>query len=131
MDGLHYLADCPLIAGAYAEAEERYLRTLAHARSSGFMAQVPTELLGVAMSAAGQGDHRRAVRLAAAAYAQRDALGLKPGNPAHWWIRLQEQHIGSARRQLTPDELEQAERLGRETAFDAVLDEVLGVKAGS
>ncbi len=125
-DGLHYLADCPLIAGDYAKAEKRYRRALAHARTSGFVAQCPTELLGVAMSAAGQRDHERAVRLAAAAYAEREALGLRPGNPAHWWIRLQEQHIGGARAQLGPDEAEKAERAGREAAFDAVLDEVLG-----
>jgi len=126
MDGLHYLADCPLLAGDYADAEKRYRRALAHARSSGFVAQCPTELVGVAMSAAGQGDHVRAVRLASAAYAKREALGLRPGNPAHWWIRLQEQHIGGARARLEPDEAEKAERAGREAAFDAVLDEVLG-----
>jgi predicted ATPase/class 3 adenylate cyclase len=131
MDGLHYLADCPLLAGDYAEAEKRYRRALAHARGSGFMSQVPTELLGIAMSAAGQGDHARAVRLASAAYAEREALGLRPGNPAHWWIRLQEQHIGGARTHLTPDELEQAEHLGREAPFDAVLDELLGAEDGS
>jgi hypothetical protein len=78
------------------------------------------------MSAAGQGGHARAVRLASAAYAEREALGLRPGNPAHWWIKLQEQHIGGARTHLTPDELEQAERVGRETHFEAVLDELLG-----
>jgi hypothetical protein len=125
MDGLHYLADCPLLAGDYAEAERRYGRALAHARSSGFAAQCPTELLGVAMSAAGQSDDVRAVRLASAAYAQREALGLRPGNPAHWWIRLQERHIGGARARLGPDEAEKAERAGREASFDAVVAEVL------
>jgi len=127
-DGLHYLADCPLIGGDYAEAERRYLRALAHARSSGIHGQCPPELLGVAMSAAGRGDHTRAVRLAAAAYAQREALGFGPGNPAHWWSRLQERYIGGARAHLAPGEVEEAERAGRAAPFDAVLDEVLGTE---
>jgi predicted ATPase len=126
MNGLHYLADCPLIAGDYTEAEERYRRALGHAHGSGFMAQVPTELIGIAMSAAGQGDATRAVRLAAAASAQRETLGLKPGNPAHWWIKLQQRHIAGARAQLGPDEAARAERAGREASFEAILDEVLG-----
>jgi predicted ATPase/class 3 adenylate cyclase len=127
-DGLHYLADCPLIAGDYNEAEQRYLRALAHARQSGHVSQRPTELMGVAMSVAGQGDHARAVRLAAAANARRQELGLKPGNPSHWWIKLQARHIGGARDQLSPRKLEEAESAGREARFDAVLDEVLAVE---
>jgi predicted ATPase/class 3 adenylate cyclase len=130
-DGLHYLADCPLIGGDYAEAEKRYLRALAHARNSGIVVQCPPELLGVAMSIAGRGDHVRAVRLAAAAYARREALGQAPSNPAHWWSRLQERHIGGARAQLGPEQAEDAERAGRDVPFDAVLDEVLGVGTAS
>jgi predicted ATPase len=119
--GLHYLADYVLLAGDYAEGERRYRRALAHARSSGFVAQCQRELAGVALSAAGQGDHARAVRLAAAASAQREALGEEPPD---WWIRLRERHIGDARAQLTPAEFEEAERAGREADFEAVLDEV-------
>jgi hypothetical protein len=39
---------------------------------------------------------------------------------------MQERHIGGARAHLGPDEVEDAERAGRETSFEAVLDEVLG-----
>jgi hypothetical protein len=78
------------------------------------------------MSASGQGDAIRAVRLAAAAYAQADAIG-KGSN--HWWNKMQEWFIGGARAQLTPEELEAAERAGREANFDSVLDEVLGTEA--
>ena len=124
-DGLHFLADCPLIGGDYAEAEKRYLRALAHARDAGILAQCPTELIGVAMSAAGQGHLARAVRLATAAHVQREALGLQPVNPAHWWVQLQQRFIGGARTNLSPEEVEVAERAGRETSFEAVLDEVL------
>ena len=124
-DALHYLADCALIGGDYEEAERRYLRALAHARSSGILGQSVEELRGLAMSAAGQGDHARAVRLAAAASAQREAMGSKPLSPTHWWSRLAERFIGNARAQLGRDELDKVERAGREADFDSVIDEVL------
>jgi hypothetical protein len=47
-----------------------------------------------------------------------------------FWQRLQERFIGGARAQLTPNEVEEAERSGSEAPFDEVLDEVLG-KAGT
>jgi predicted ATPase/class 3 adenylate cyclase len=122
--GLHYLADCPLIGGDYAEAERRYVRALAHARRWGMLTMCTEELLGVAMSTAGQGNHARAVRLAAAAHAEKEALGTH--GTTLFWTELQERHIGGARAQLSPDELEEAECAGREARFDDVLDEVLG-----
>ena len=123
---LHYLADCPLIRGDYAEAESRYARAVSHARSSGIVVMCATDLLGVAMSAAGRGESARAVRLASVAYTQLEAFGAMDQSPAHFWTRLQEWFIGGARAQLTPAELEAAERAGGEADFDAVLDEVLG-----
>ena len=123
---LHFLADCPLVSGDYPEAGRRYLLALAHARAAGIRPAVPTELLGVAMSASGQGDPARAVRLAAAAYAEADAIGMFTD---HWWNKMQEWFIGGARAQLTPEEVEAAERAGREASFDSVLDEVLGTEA--
>jgi len=127
-DALHYLADCPLLSGDYAEAEVRYARALAFARRSGIPNQCANELLGVAMSAAGQGDHERAVRLAEAAYTKKEALGLPRGRPGHFWTRLQEWFIGGAHASLRPDELEEAERAGREAPFEDVLDEVLATE---
>ena len=124
---LHYLADCPLIGGDYSEAETRYLRALAHARDSGILGMCVEELRGVAMSAAAQGDLARGVRLAAAAEAQGESIGIAGRtSPTHFWTKLQEWFIDGARAQLTPEELEAAERAGKEAPFDAVLDEVLG-----
>jgi len=119
---LHFLADCPLVGGDYPEAEHRYIRALAHARKWGLVARCPDEVLGVAMASAGRGDYARAVRLAAAAYAEQEALGLEND---HWWSKMQEWFIGGARASLAPNELEEAERAGRDPPFDAVLDEVL------
>ncbi|HUG55877.1 MAG TPA: adenylate/guanylate cyclase domain-containing protein [Candidatus Limnocylindrales bacterium] len=126
---LHFLADCPLIGGDYVMAERRYLRALSHARTWGILARLPDELLGVAMSIAGQGDHARAVRLAAAAHAKDEALGFSAGSVDNWWSELQERFIGGACARLRPDEVAVAERAGREAAFDAVLDEMLGALA--
>ena len=120
---LHFLADCPLVAGNYAEAEDRYLHALAHARTSGLPRRCVDELLGIAMSRAGDGNHAHAVRLATAAYAEAEVLGKTSD---HWWSKMQEWFIGGARASLAREELEEAERAGREAPFDAVLDEVLG-----
>jgi hypothetical protein len=122
---LHFLADCPLVYGDYPESERRYIRALEHARAAGLPRRVVDELLGVAMSASGRGDPTRAVRLAAAAYAEADAIGK---GSDWWWNRMQEWFIGGARAQVTPAELEEAERAGRDADFDAVLDEVLGTE---
>ncbi len=84
------------------------------------------ELLGVAMSVSGQGDSTRAVRLAAAAYNEADAIGK---GSDHWWNKMQEWFIGGAKAQLTPHDLEAAELAARGAPLDAVLDEVLGAES--
>jgi predicted ATPase len=119
---LHFLADCPLVAGDYVESERRYLRALEHARASGLPKRCVDELLGVAMSLSGQGDVARATRLAASAHAKGEEMGQSHD---HWWSTMQEWFIGGARAQLAPAELEAAERAGRAADFEAVLDEVL------
>jgi predicted ATPase/class 3 adenylate cyclase len=122
--GLHYLADCALIGREYPEAEIRYHQALADAVRWGILRMCPEELMGFAMSVAGQGDHRRALRLAAAANARKDELGTL--GTSLFWNQLQDRHIGGARDQLSEAEAEEAERSGRETPFDSVLEEVLG-----
>jgi predicted ATPase/class 3 adenylate cyclase len=122
---LHHLADCALIREDYPESEQRYRRALEHAREWRMTTQATNELLGVAMSVAGQGDHRRAVRLAATAYAKIEGMGMKRAYLG-WWDRIQERHIGGARARLSAEELAEAERTGREAGWDATLDDVLG-----
>ncbi|MGI8830648.1 MAG: ATP-binding protein [Candidatus Limnocylindria bacterium] len=123
--GLHFLADCALIREDYPVSEQRYRHALDHARQWRMTTQATNELLGVAMSVAGQGDHGRAVRLAATAYAKIEAMGMKRGYLG-WWDRIQERYIGGARTHLSANELAEAERIGREASWDATLDEVLG-----
>jgi len=119
---LHFLADCPLIEGDYAEAERRYRKALAYACDFGLRGRATDEVLGVAMALAGHGEAARAVRLAAAAHAEQEAIG-KTGD--HWWSSMQASLLGAARAALPVDEFEAAERTGRDTPFDEILDELL------
>jgi predicted ATPase/class 3 adenylate cyclase len=122
---LHFLADCPLVAGDYDEAERRYVRALEFARGAGLVVRCIDEVVGVAMSAAGKGHATRAVRLAAAAAAQREELGLTDDR---WWSRMQSWFIEGARAQLSDEERAAAESGGRSVDFDEILDECVGAK---
>jgi predicted ATPase/class 3 adenylate cyclase len=121
--GLHYFADCALIGGDYPEAEVRYRRALADAVEWDLLPMCPEELMGVAMSLAARGDHRRAIRLAAAARARKAELGTT--GTTLFWEELQDRHIGGARARLAAADVEGAERAGLEAPFESVLDEVL------
>jgi tetratricopeptide (TPR) repeat protein len=123
---LHFLADCPLVAGSYREAQRRYLRALAYAREARLPGRVTDELLGVAMALAGQGELAEAVRLASAAHAEQEVLAKETD---HWWRGMQERLIGGARARLAPDAVEAAERKGRDVPFDSVVDEVLAMES--
>jgi predicted ATPase/class 3 adenylate cyclase len=123
---LHFLADCPLVAGDYAEAAKRYLRALLFARDNGLIGRSTDEVLGVAMALAGQGESHRALRLAAASHAEQRAIG-KTSDA--WWHGMQDRLLGRARAGLGASEADEAERQGSALAFAAVMDEVLG--AGS
>jgi predicted ATPase len=119
---LHFLADCALLAGDYPEAERRYRRALAYARSAGQVGRCTDEVLGIAMSLSGQGDFARAIRLAAASHVEQEAIGK---GTDHWWQTMQDRFIGDVRQRLAPHEVEEAEGAGRASAFEAVMDEVL------
>jgi predicted ATPase len=123
--GLHYHADCGLIRGDYIEAEVRYRRALASAVHLGLMGTAPNELTGFAMAIAGQGDDRRAVRLAAAARARIAELGTTGTDL--FWTELQERHIGGARARLSEGDVDEAERAGTAAPFDEAVAEVLGL----
>jgi hypothetical protein len=120
-----------LLRGEFVEAETRYARALARHYEAGFAAFNVSQLLGVAMAAAGRGDHARAVRLAEAAYARREALGMSGESPVMFWRNLQTWFIGGARAFLSPTELEEATRAGRAADFDEIVAEVLNEVLGA
>jgi hypothetical protein len=118
---LHFLADCSLVAGDYSGSERRYLRALSYAHSAGLPGRSTDEMLGVAMSLAGR-EPARAVQLAAAAHGEQERLGKENDR---WWRAMQDRLIGGAQAALTPDELQRARRIGTETPFDDLVNELL------
>ena len=118
----HFLADCALIRHDYAESAQRYRQSLRSALALGDVVETSIEVQGVAMSAAGLGDPRRAVRLVAAVEALWESLGVVLS--VRFWDELLEQHVGSAAARLG-EEAEIVRREGRELPFDAAVEEAL------
>ena len=98
---IHFLADCSLIRGDCAEAEERYRESLRAALELGDVIETSVEVQGVAMAKAGQGDWARALELAASV----QALWRSLGTDLHitFWDRLLERYLGDARTALGTD----------------------------
>jgi predicted ATPase/class 3 adenylate cyclase len=97
----HFLADCSLVRGETAEAEERYRDSLRAALPLGDVIETSFEVQGVAMAAAGNGDPERALRLAGAVEALWESLGTSMS--VAFWDALLERYIGPARDQLGAD----------------------------
>lgn len=97
----HFLADCALIRGDTEEAGERYRESLRAALPLGDVLETSFEVQGVAMSAAGAGDPRRALRLAASVEALWESLGTSFS--VAFWDLLLERYIGGARERLGAD----------------------------
>ena len=115
----HFLADCALIEGACALAEERYRKSLRAALPLGDVIETSFEVQGVAMAAAGRGDHARGVRLAAAVEALWESLGTTISIP--FWNALLERYIGAARGALGAD-ADTHWSDGRELAFEDAIE---------
>jgi predicted ATPase/class 3 adenylate cyclase len=116
---IHFLADCSLIRGDCAEAEERYRESLRAALELGDVIEASFEVQGIAMARAGKGDSARALELAASVEALWRSLGsdLDIG----FWARLQERYLGAARTALGPADAEAAHARGLELSFDAAV----------
>jgi len=115
---IHFLADCSLIRGDCAEAEERYRESLRAALELGDVIETSAEVQGIAMAKAGQGESALALELAASV----EALWRSLGTDLHvaFWDRLLERYLGDARTALGAD-AEPARTRGLELAFnDAV-----------
>jgi tetratricopeptide (TPR) repeat protein len=112
---LHFLADCSLIRGDCAEAEERYRESLRDALDLGDILETSAEVQGIAMAKAGQGESARALELAGAV----EALWRSLGTDLHvaFWDRLLERYLGQARAAMGT-EADAARIRGLELAFD-------------
>ena len=111
----HFLADCSLLRGDCANAEERYRESLRAALELGDVFETSIEVQGVAMAKAGKGESARALELAASV----EALWRSLGTDMHvaFWDRLLERYLGEARTALGPD-AEAARTRGLDIPFD-------------
>jgi hypothetical protein len=119
---LHFLADCPLVDGEWAEAETRYRQALAFAQRAGLIGRVIDETVGVAMALAGAGESARALRLAGAAHQKRGESGRVDDA---WWQGMQDRLLGGARLKVDAEEAASAEDQGRRAGLEAVVSELL------
>ena len=112
---IHFLADCSLIRGDCADAEERYRESLRAALELGDVFETSIEVQGIAMAKAGQGEWARALELAASV----EALWRSLGTDLHvaFWDRLLERYLGQARIALGTD-VDAARTRGLELPFD-------------
>jgi predicted ATPase/class 3 adenylate cyclase len=111
----HYLADCALIRGDCALAEERYRESLRAALQLGDVVETTFEIQGVAMALAGQGDRERGIRLAGAGSVVLAELGVQIS--ITFWDALLERYIGTARAKLGASG-DAAWEEGRQLPFD-------------
>jgi len=126
--GLHYLADCALVEGKCEESLERYKESLKLAWAIGDRLETSFEVQGVGMSLAGLGDTRGALRLAAAAQAEWDRIGVD----LHilFWDRLMERYMGKAREALGVEEAALVWGEGRGLGFEEAVREALHGQSG-
>lgn len=120
---IHFLADCSLIRGDCAQAEERYRESLRAALALGDVFEASVEVQGLAMAIAGQGDSARSLELAAAV----ERLWRSLGTDLHvaFWDRLLERYLSPARLALGSD-AEAARARGLELPFEEAVELALG-----
>ena len=122
----HFLADCALIRGDPAEAENLYRESLRAALPLGDVIETSFEVHGVAMAAAGLGDAERGLRLAGAVEALHESLGTS--FHVAFWDALLERYLGPAREQLGA-EADAVWAEGRALAFDDAVELALAPAA--
>jgi tetratricopeptide (TPR) repeat protein len=98
----HFLADCALIRGDCVSALPQYRRALVLGVEINDRAEISAEIQGVAMATAGCGQAARALRLAAAAAAEFDALAIDLSGMS-FWTALLDRYLGQARSALGED----------------------------
>jgi predicted ATPase len=119
----HFLADCALIRGDYATADDRYRRSLLAALPLGDAIETSFEIQGVGMAAAGLGFPERALRLGAAATAIWEETGAAIDAP--FWLALLDKWFTHAREALPTDEAASAWEAGRRLSFERAVEEAL------
>jgi serine/threonine-protein kinase PknK len=117
--GWHFLADCALIDGHCAESLRLYQESLGHAQAIGDRLEMAFEVQGVAMSLGGLGRPDDAVRLAAAAKAEWERLGVDLH--LRFWDALLNRYVGRARAVLGEEAATRCEKEGKALSFEAAM----------
>jgi predicted ATPase len=120
----HFLGDCAVIEGDVAEADRRYRLSLEAAWQTGDQVETCYELQGMAMAAAGSGESERALRLASAAEANLEKLGVEHFPP--FWVALVGRHVAMARGALRPDLADGAWTAGATLSLSDAVHDALG-----
>jgi tetratricopeptide (TPR) repeat protein len=125
----HYLADCAMHRRDYTLAEQHRLSALETALTIGNMHQQTTEILGLAITAAGLGRDEDALRLEGAVDAKWKELGVSRAPPVlEPW---RERDIGAARARLGEPRANTAFDEGRAMTWDQAIELALGKKSAS
>jgi len=119
----HFLADCALIRGDCARADDRYRRSLLAALPLGDAIETSFEIQGLAMAAAGLGCPERALRLGGAGAAIWEETGAAIDVP--FWLALLDKWFTQAREALPADEAPRAWEAGRQLSFERAIEEAL------
>ena len=119
----HMLGDCALMDGIYIESEREYGMGLETTLKYGDTSYTCTEMLGVAMSVAGQGRYAKALRLNATATRVAISFGswIPEEIPIVFWHEMVVKLIHGTREKLGEELTNQYEEQGRAMSFDEAL----------
>jgi predicted ATPase/class 3 adenylate cyclase len=120
----HYLADCAMARREYALAEQHRLTGLETALTTGDVFQQTTEILGLAITAAGLGRDEEALQLDGAVEAKRKELGVSHASPLLQGWR--ERDVGAARTRLGNSRAQEAFNRGQALTWDEAIELALG-----
>ena len=114
--GWHFLADCALVEGNYAESLKLYQKSLSLAKMLEDRLETSAEIQGVGMSLAGLGASEGALRLVSAAKAEWQRIGVDL--QIKFWDDLLDRYMGKARYGIDPAAADLAWSEGSGIAFD-------------
>jgi len=118
----HFLADCALLEEDFVGAEAGYRRSLTASRRTGDEIDICGDLQGIGMAAAGRGHALVALRIAGAADAHLQALGVS--RRISFWSALLDRYLSQARADLGPGAAA-AWEAGQRLTFERAMDEAL------
>jgi len=123
----HQLGDCALIDGRYHESEREYGQRLETTLKYNDISYSCVEMLGIAMSVAGQERPAKALRINAAATKTALAFGfLVPEEyPLVFWQKLVQKHIVGTREKLGEELTHTYEEEGRSMSFEEAVEYAL------